>query len=306
MYNDKIVVDIHPWAFLRMDYLYMMPHLRDMQLGTQYAKDTVDKLGEWGVPFLFGLLWRHSFDFKEGLRQSIQQHPAIIVPQDSQTTLTIALHSRHTYNRDPGCNITSERTAVIDIMQQAVAQRLNKNSGHVPCQVTLLSDRSCTIDNMKSWLQQKLRCNVVTTEHTIVNATFKEHGPFSGAGFFKDMLLAGLTAKDAMIGSLETDDGNRWRSSSELFEEAIAYKRTMDHWQSGKDPKDLPSMLWSTVVEQEPDPVPLKSPEKRKLQAAMKARMQMGMGMNMHMGMNKGVDMGMGSMVKGRRRVPPK
>jgi hypothetical protein len=252
IYSDKVVVDIHPWAFLRMDYLYMMPHLQGMQLGTQYAKEKIEKLGEWGALFLFGLLWRYSFDFKVGLRQSVQQHPAISATKDPDT-LTIAVHSRHTHGRDSGCNVTGERNGILEIMQQVANQRHGK-SGRVPCQVTLLSDRPCTIETMKTWLQQKLDCTAVVTEHTIVDATFKEHGPFSGAGFFKDMLLAGLTVKDAMIGSLEPGDGNRWRSSSELVEEAIAYHRAMTYWQCGKDPKDLPSILWSTVVEMESNP----------------------------------------------------
>jgi hypothetical protein len=254
IYKDNIVVDIHPWAFLRMDYLYMMPHLVDIQLGTQYAKDMLEQLGEWSSPFLFGLLLRHSFDYAIPIRQSVLYHPAVLAPksrQDNRSVLTVAIHSRHINGMDSGCNITMERSAMLDIMQQARMQR-NNTTKHIACQVTLLSDRTCTIAVMKKWLDERLGCTAVATDHQVVNAAFKEHGPFSGAGFFKDMLMAGLTVNDAMVGSLEPEDGNRWRSSSELIEEAIAYNRAMSYWQSGRDPKELPSMLWSTIVTDEP------------------------------------------------------
>lgn len=247
IYKDAIVVDVHPWAFLRMDYLYMMPHLREMQLASQSARDMVEQLGEWGSPFLFGLLWRHSFDYTEPIHSSVMSHPAVVAPEPNSDKVTVAIHSRHTRRLDTGCNITLERETMLDIMEQARIQR-GKPTGHIPCQVTLLSDRTCTITNMKKWLGDHLGCTAVVTEHAVVDATFAEHGPFSGAGFFKDMRMAALTVEDAMIGSLEPSDGNRWRSSSELYEEAIAYNRAMKYWQSGKDPKDMPPMLWSTIV----------------------------------------------------------
>ena len=81
----------------------------------------------------------------------------------------------------------------------------------------------------------------------MANSVFKEHGPFSGSGFFQDMLLAGMTVQDAMIGSLEPTDGHRWRSSSELIEEQITYYRDMNNWQRGRNPQSMPELVECTL-----------------------------------------------------------
>ena len=62
-----------------------------------------------------------------------------------------------------------------------------------------------------------------------------EHGPSAGSGFFADLLLASLTVRTGIIGVLETSEGNRWRSSSELIEDLVAYARMMEYWQRGND-----------------------------------------------------------------------
>jgi hypothetical protein len=249
-YQDKRVVDIHPWAFLRMDYFYWMKDLRNIQLQTQFARNTIDELGAWGSDFLFGLLWRYSFDYSPRIRESVMAFPAVQASNHNHR-LSIAMHSRHILSKDSGCNVSLEQEGMLDILQQYRNQR-GLSSKRIPCQVSLLSDRTCTIDTMKKWLKRELGCNSVTAQHEAVTAVFGEHGPFSGAGFFQDMLMAGLTARDGMIGSLEPSDGNRWRSSSELIEESVAYYRTMHFFKSGKDPKELPTMYWSTVTRDAP------------------------------------------------------
>jgi hypothetical protein len=235
-----------------MDYFYWMEDLRNMQLGTQYARDTVEQLGAWGSPFLFGLLWRHSFDFAPPIRKAVMANPTVQA-SNHNNQLTVAIHSRHTHPKDTGCDIKQEQDGMRNILRQYRKQRetmLGKvnDKSKIPCQMTLLSDRTCTIDSMKEWLNHELGCDSVTAQHEAVDATFREHGPFSGDGFFRDMLMAGLTVRDGMIGSLEPADGHRWRSSSELIEESIAYYRTMHYIQSGRDPKDLPEMILSTVT----------------------------------------------------------
>ena len=280
IYNNQLVVDIHPWAFLRMDYHYWMEEFQHMQLGTRYARETVQTLGEWGSQFLFGLLWRYSFDFSVPVRDSVLANPAVR-DSDHDEKLTVAMHSRHTYPNDAGCNISQEQDGMREILQQFQSQQALADGQAIPCQVTLLSDRTCTIDSMKEWLDQELGCESVMAQHDTVDAVFSEHGPFSGAGFFQDMMMAGLTVRDGMIGSLEPSDGNRWRSSSELVEEAIAYHRTMHYFKSGHDPKNLPSMFFSTVIRDIPTfggkpLVPLKrqSPTREAREKADQARAQ--------------------------------
>ncbi|GKY98014.1 hypothetical protein MPSEU_000759500 [Mayamaea pseudoterrestris] len=252
-YKNERVVDIHPWAFLRMDYHYWMPDIIDLQLETAYAKETIQLLGAWGSDVLFGILWRYSFDYASDIRTSVERQAvvhqqAILADEES---LSIAMHSRHTTPSDKGCDVSLEQAGFRDILRQHRHRNdlSIREQGRVPsvCQVTLLSDRTCTIDNMRDWLEH-MGCKAVTVDHEVNVGTRTEHGPFSGAGFFKDMLLAGLTVQNGMIGSLETWDGDRWRSSSELVEESVAYIRAMRYYKAGKDPKDLPKLYWATVV----------------------------------------------------------
>ena len=294
-YSRYPLIDIHPWAFLRLDHLIYRRDLRKQQLATKYAHATLDKLSQqWGAPFLFGLLWRSSFDYSTPIRQEILAHPAVrrrrrrqeeyefaqnnntsnnnnIATITTTTTrpFSLAIQSRHIMSKDDGCNITLEQECMRELVKDYQRRRqqqqtindatttTSSSSFQSPCQVTLLSDRRCTITSLTEWLQDELNCSAVVSQHAIsatVNAVFAEHGPFSGSGFFQDMLLAGQTVNDGMVGSLEPTDGNRWRSSSELVEEAIAYHRTMLHWQQGgsfeqqqQQQQQLPDLIECTI-----------------------------------------------------------
>ena len=245
-YDDTKVTEINNWAFLRMDYHYWKPEYRNMQLGTKYARQTVDQLGAWGSNFLFGLLWRYSFDFTTAIRDSVMSNPAVDTADDGKK-VSLAVHSRHVMTWDRGCNLTLEKDSVMNLLDQHRQQSNETLPEKIPCQVTILSDRECTVERLKVWLDWKLNCTAVAVEHQAVDPRFREHGPFSGAGFFQDMLLAGLTVRDGMAGSLEPADGNRWRSSSELIEESIAYYRTMNYFKAGGNPKNLRQMYWTNV-----------------------------------------------------------
>ena len=253
-YNNETVVDIHRWAFLRMDYFYWKPELIPVQLGTEYAQQAVRDLGAWGSDALFGLLWRYAFDFSQPIRESVMSHPALQQQQhdNNNPRLSLAIHSRHAIPSDTGCNLTLEQQGILDILQQHQQQQspstMSLTKKHSPCQVTIVSDRSCTVEQLANWVKNTLGCQAIIMQHQVIKSVVKEHGPFSRAGFFQDMLLAGMTARDGMVGSLEPADGNRWRSSSELVEELIAYYRTMEHYAAGQDPRQLKALYWSTVI----------------------------------------------------------
>jgi hypothetical protein len=258
-YRRYPVIDIHPWAFLRLDYLIEQPLQRHQQLGTVYAHATLAQLAKWGSAFLFGLLWRYSFDYAPAIRQFILQQSAVqqqtaselnitTSKSDRRKVLRIGVHSRHTYFKDDGCNIQHEQKCMRKLLQKYRVDTNTSVTTKVPCQVTLASDRTCTILTLKRWLHDELNCTAIVTQHnSTTRAVFSEHGPFSGSGFFQDMLLAAITVKDAMVGSLEPLDGHRWRSSSELIEEAIAYHRDMVHWQAGRNPMAMPDLVECTI-----------------------------------------------------------
>ena len=73
------------------------------------------------------------------------------------------MHSRHTYANDDGCNITQEQNGMRVILELYQSRRAASTataaasgmSDKVPCQVTLLSDRACTINGMNEWLARE-------------------------------------------------------------------------------------------------------------------------------------------------------
>ena len=237
-----------------MDYFYRKPELIPLQLGTEYAQQAVKDLGVWGSDALFGLLWRYSFDFTCPIRKSVLSQPAIQLSLDQNTNhqLSMAIHSRHVYPTDTGCNVTLEQNGIMDILQQHRQTASTPANQRSSCRVTILSDRSCTIERLTNWLNETTTCRAVVMPHETVKSKIKEHGPFTRAGFLQDMLLASLTARDGMVGSLEPSDGTRWRSSSELVEEAMAYHRTMSYFASGQDPRQLKTLYWSTIGREGP------------------------------------------------------
>jgi hypothetical protein len=296
-YRKYPLIAIHPWAFLRLDHLVYRQELRWEQLGTVYAHATLQQLTQWGGPaFLFGLLWRSVLDYATPIRQQAMQHPAVKAmakarrtgvrttqhiplssdssrssPTEKPPIFSVALHSRHILSSDDGCNITMEQECLRNVLaEQQQSSQANLSSTN-PCQVTLLSDRECTIANLTTWLQNELGCQAVTTQHSAsVDVVFQEHGPYSGSGFFQDMLLASLTASSAMIGSLEPTDGQRWRSSSELVEEAMEYYRHMRNWQLGQTPDNVPELIQCTLrrmdLKEKPKPIDLLMQEMSKEQ----------------------------------------
>jgi hypothetical protein len=89
-----------------------------------------------------------------------------------------------------------------------------------------MSDRHSTIDNLRTYLLER-NCSVVLAAqpHTPVvkdNGTLtEEHGPFAGAGFFRDLVVVSQ-ARSAFIGST--------RSSSALVDELMEYDRHNNAW----------------------------------------------------------------------------
>jgi hypothetical protein len=281
-YSQYPVIAMYPWL-KRLSHLHEQPAARAKQIMHSQTLDYLDdQLYAWGVPFYNGMVLRSCFDFAPALKQSVratlvqnnllivntatlrrqqQQHYSTtkqindddIDDNGRSTAFSIVLHSRHVDYNNAGCNIDGESACIEALMQQRrhttlVAENTTTEtqSPFSSCSITILSDRVCTINNLKAWLKHGRggdnHCRLIVSDHgTFGNASSRasaydislsEHGPFHSDGsFFVDVLLASLTARHGMIAEVEQREGNRWRTSSELVEDFVAYSRMMEHWQ---------------------------------------------------------------------------
>jgi hypothetical protein len=197
--------------------------------------EKVQALYSQRVSFLYGMLFRESFGFTdqflETVSEDLYQQPgnstAVTKPWDwkarrtNPLVYTIGLHSRHMHLTNNGSDVQNE----IKCLDHALDARENDK---VPCTVYIMSDRPKTIENLRTYLLQR-DCSVVVATQRIdpeVNDTGKkteEHGPFAGAGFFRDLVVVSQ-ARSAFIGST--------RSSSALVDELMEYDRRTEAWRS--------------------------------------------------------------------------
>ncbi|GKY95494.1 hypothetical protein MPSEU_000511100 [Mayamaea pseudoterrestris] len=260
-YSQFPLVAMYPWL-KRLSHLHDQINARLQQLQQNETRHYLtQQLYAWGVPFFNGMVLRSCYDFaptvKRVVRATLVKHDLLRYDSEAShgsltdSTFSIVLHSRHVDHNNAGCLVEREQ-ACLEAMLLQQRSRMHVSTATVPCSVTILSDRLCTINNLKVWLKHgrgsgSPTCRVIVAEHegsalvsntsskhskAFYDSILSEHGPFSDADFFVDLLLASLTARHGMIGELEPRDGNRWRTSSELVEDLVAYSRMMEYWQA--------------------------------------------------------------------------
>lgn len=215
--------------------------LRQTLLHSTWGRQQCEQLYAWGANFLYGMLYRYSFDFAEQLKKGLLSLPLSEVESntpksrsnDPTTTYTIALHSRHRYSSINGCNIEAEWNCLDQMMTRFSAQattttkskrqRPRQRPPQTRFQVSIMSDRVCTIDRLSEQLTA-LNITVLVAAHTTGDSFNEEHGPFAGVGFFQDWALASSQARSGFIGTT--------RSSSDLVLELIDYNRKMEWWKT--------------------------------------------------------------------------
>ena len=202
-----------------------------------YAKELVPRLYAQGRAFLFvstqvwsvdepvafkthtfliftfskGMLIRNSIEFTSEVRNSVQ--PYI---NDERNHRSIGIHSRHIRDKDDGSDVTWEIQCLDKILQ---ATQLKDEESLVvpPCTVYVMSDRLAALEAIRRESFQR-NCSVAVVDHDSVgpDSNFKkEHGPFAGAGFFRDWLVV----SQARTGFIHYND----RSSSALVYETMVY-----------------------------------------------------------------------------------
>jgi hypothetical protein len=198
-----------------------------------FHDEKVQALYSQRVSFLYGMLFRESFGFTDQFLETVSedwyQQPgnstAVTKPWDwkarrtDPSVYTIGVHSRHMYQANNGSDVQNE----IKCLNYLLGTRENDK---VPCTVYIMSDRPKTIENLRTYLLQR-DCSVVVAaqpDAPVVkdNGTkTEEHGPFAGAGFFRDLVVVSQ-ARSAFIGSV--------RSSSALVDELMEYDRHNNAW----------------------------------------------------------------------------
>jgi len=220
--------------------------VRDTLLHSEWSRQTSDQLNSLGTDFLFGSLFRYSFDLSRHMKESAAVNSVVASDADDRKSTstvpsvpyTVALHSRHIDEQLDGCDISREKRCMNRLLANSIRPPADdQNAGGVdraprPCVVKLMSDRQCTINEMTAWLERN-DCAVEVASHETTTDYLSEHGPFAGAGFFQDLALAS-TARSAFVGLS--------RSSSDLLLELIEFNRKVQAWRSGLDPRQLPDV----------------------------------------------------------------
>lgn len=176
---------------------------REQLLQTNEARMVAKDVFSKGQRYLYGMLLDEALRFHETVRPSLDALNTI------RATSTIALHSRHTSMLDQGDNIESEQRCLLQVIAN-ISQ---------PCTVILISDRERTL-SLLSDVVTTLNCTPMLANHTLGQSFRRDHGPFSGPGFFQDLALVSQ-ARHGYI-------GHKQRSSSMLVEEMIIYQRSLD------------------------------------------------------------------------------
>ena len=170
------------------------------------------------VDFLLGMMFREIFSFIADLLPSIYQGISHQNPPK-----TYALHSRHRCMKDDGSDISEELKCLDSMMnfKYRLSSSSKSSSLASSCSVFIMSDVSLTPE-----AHIRDDCTPVLAIHAgEQQGQFKEHVPFAGAGFFKDLALSSQ-ARDGFIGHCD-------RNSSQLLKELIEYDRTIEALRSG-------------------------------------------------------------------------
>lgn len=189
-----------------------------------FEDERIPKLYSQGIAYLYGMLFWESFsmtkDFLATVRNELDTSKPYVrqLGEAPKETYTIGLHSRHASHDNAGYDVHKE----IQCLDWLISKRQNDT---VPCAVFIMSDRPATIQNITNYLRRTTNCDAISVSSDPSSqrnlSEIGEHGPFAGAGFFRDLAVASQ-ARSAFTGSP--------RSSSALLLEFIEYKRRNEAW----------------------------------------------------------------------------
>ena len=226
---------------------------RSILLTTTQARQRAEVLLSAGADFLYGLLLMESFSLQPSVAVPYIDPAKATIPKELYSTILsdeansgsnilVAVHSRHSKAADDGSKIRRESKCLDNILTSLFHDR-SREASHSLCQVMLLSDRPLTISRLREHiLMEHPSCQILVAPHERGVSFRKEHGPYSGIGFFQDLAMvsnqtyhnmatssSAATTKFAFIGS-------KTRSSSQLIREIMSY-----HIHKGRENTEMPS-----------------------------------------------------------------
>ena len=215
----------------------------------QVALETAQGLASYGLDFLYGMLFRETFALRPSLlppeyyraQEGKISSPTLLshapgppkygniddktrASQRAGDIFSLALHSRHPRPGIRGNDISNEIYCLNQLLNESMYPERD-------CIIYLLSDRNQTIHEIRTFLSHNFHnCRAFVASKTHVPGNYntssspsspiREHGPFSGLGFFQDLVVA-AHARSGFI-------GHERRSSSTLLLELIEYDRHME------------------------------------------------------------------------------
>ncbi|GKZ00883.1 hypothetical protein MPSEU_001040000 [Mayamaea pseudoterrestris] len=191
--------------------------LQETVLMTNFGRETVKQLFHLGPDFLYGMLHRYTFQLADLLQAKVPMLAPTPMLGDGKRYFTIGIHSRHRYAALDGCDISREIKCIQEIS-------LSREDQSLPVKVGLMSDRTCTIQNLTTYLEgmEGMNVSVVTATHEEESPDKRaEHGPYAGSAFFVDMAVVSA-ARSAFIAMS--------RSSSDMMRELIVFDQRMEQW----------------------------------------------------------------------------
>lgn len=180
------------------------------------ARNRANDLYHLGTSFTYGMAFHYLFNFSKELVSSVL--PSLSSSTSQNDTLSVAVHSRHTDSRDDGTNVRRELKCINKIIPKGKT-----------CLVYAMADREGTLSSLQNSLRTK--CRVEIAEHANGSTHKSEHGPFSGAGFFQDLIVASQAEHGVVLGQIP---GEKIRTSSEMLHELVEFNRKIKLWEQGR------------------------------------------------------------------------
>ncbi len=222
--TESVLIDF-PQMLGQDSWILHSERKRKMLLTSAEAQGRAEQLFRAGTDYLYGHLFYDCFSFQPSVSipvfrehnysKRINSTKELHSPFDeSSENITVVLHSRHSSISDAGTKISREA--------HCLDQLLKGVKGF--CQVMLLSDRPKTLTAVREYLYtHHSNCHVLIAPHDIGFSFSKEHGPFSGSGFYQDLAMVSNQTLHVPT-TITAFIGSKHRSSSELVRELMTFQ----------------------------------------------------------------------------------
>lgn len=188
------------------------------------AHEIIPRLYDKGHAFLRGMLFNDAIFLKQHLIDSVQSY--LQTTNNDDNDVTIGIHARHKKAEEDGSDITDQLNCLESML---LLLRKEDNRGETKnCTVFIMADRPKSLQALAN-VSFNLGCKPVVVknvEHDLQDAKYrqKEHGAFSGQGFFRDFLVT----SQARSGFIHSAGKQKGSSASALVWQEIIFRGIKD------------------------------------------------------------------------------